>query len=327
MAVTICHASIDENNSAKNGVAGDQTGKEVCTRSWYSKPWSIMLRYADSAIAKKAAAIAVKLANSNLVGYDQNQRNTLYAELKKNNFDVDAYIKSGVKTETDCSAFVYACYCCVIASLRADGNAPTTSTMKTKFIQNGFSAYGDTAYTTSSTKLQVGDVLVKPGSHTVMVSAISSTSTTTTQSTTSNENYYAAYTGNSSSLVDALKAVGVSDTSLTNRKKIAVANGINNYSGTAEQNGQLLTLLKAGKLIMAGTAATAATTSVSNYYPKYTGSSSSIVEGLKAVGVTDTSLTHRKAIATANGISGYTGTAAQNTLMLNLLKQGTLIQA
>ena len=44
MAVTICHASIDEHGSAKNGAAGDQTKKEVCTRSWYSKPWGIMLR-------------------------------------------------------------------------------------------------------------------------------------------------------------------------------------------------------------------------------------------------------------------------------------------
>lgn len=60
--------------------------------------------------------------------------------------------------------------------------------------------------------------------------------------------YYKKYNGDSNSLVDALKAIGVSST-LTNRKKIAKANGISDYSGTAEENTKLLTLLKSGKLI------------------------------------------------------------------------------
>ena len=56
MAVTICHASIDEHGSAKNGAAGDQTKREVCSRPWYSKPWGIMLRYKDKDIANKFKA-------------------------------------------------------------------------------------------------------------------------------------------------------------------------------------------------------------------------------------------------------------------------------
>ena len=59
--------------------------------------------------------------------------------------------------------------------------------------------------------------------------------------------YYKKYTGSSVSLVDALKAIGA-DSSMSNRKKIAKANGISNYSGTASQNTQLLNLLKQGKL-------------------------------------------------------------------------------
>lgn len=59
--------------------------------------------------------------------------------------------------------------------------------------------------------------------------------------------YYKKYTGSSVSLVDALKVVGV-DSSLSNRKKIAKANGISNYSGTSSQNIKLLNLLKQGKL-------------------------------------------------------------------------------
>lgn len=60
--------------------------------------------------------------------------------------------------------------------------------------------------------------------------------------------YFKAYTGKSVSLVDALKAQKV-DSSFTNRKKIAAANGVKNYIGTPKQNTQLLNLLKAGKCI------------------------------------------------------------------------------
>ena len=50
------------------------------------------------------------------------------------------------------------------------------------------------------------------------------------------------------SLVNALNAVGA-DSSYDYRKRIAVKNGISNYSGTADQNTKLLSLLKEGKLI------------------------------------------------------------------------------
>lgn len=64
------------------------------------------------------------------------------------------------------------------------------------------------------------------------------------------QSYYKKYTGKSTSLVDALGSIGV-NASFTNRKKIAKANGITNYSGTASQNTKLLELLKSGKLIKA----------------------------------------------------------------------------
>lgn len=51
-------------------------------------------------------------------------------------------------------------------------------------------------------------------------------------------------------LIDSLNKIGV-DSSYANRKKIAVANGITNYSGTAAQNMEMLELLQFGKLIRA----------------------------------------------------------------------------
>lgn len=61
------------------------------------------------------------------------------------------------------------------------------------------------------------------------------------------------------------------------------------------------------------------------YYAKYTGKSGSIVDALRAIGA-DSSFNNRRAIAKANGIKGYIGTASQNIKMLNLLKQGKLIK-
>lgn len=41
----IVHASINENGGTTGGTPGDQTGKEICTRSYYNKPWNCILRY------------------------------------------------------------------------------------------------------------------------------------------------------------------------------------------------------------------------------------------------------------------------------------------
>lgn len=63
----------------------------------------------------------------------------------------------------------------------------------------------------------------------------------------SSAKYYkkANYGGNS--IVDALKKIGA-NSSYSNRAKIAKANGIKNYRGTASQNLKMLSLLKKGKL-------------------------------------------------------------------------------
>lgn len=66
--------------------------------------------------------------------------------------------------------------------------------------------------------------------------------------TTNSTSYYPKYSGNSNSIVDAMKSLKI-DSSFNNREKIAQKNNINNYRGTSEQNIRMLNLLKAGKLI------------------------------------------------------------------------------
>ena len=117
------------------------------------------------------------------------------------------------------------------------------------------------------------------------------------------------------SLVGALDAIGV-DSSFDNREKIAKANGIIDYTGTATQNDSLFSLLMSGQLRRPGSAAT-------SYYPvpNYTGTS--LVGALNAIGV-DSSFDNREKIAKANGIIDYAGTADQNNKLFNLLMSGQL---
>lgn len=68
------------------------------------------------------------------------------------------------------------------------------------------------------------------------------------------------------------------------------------------------------------------------YYPKTSYTGVSLVDGMKSVGVYNVNgqrvdnWQSRSGIAQANGISNYTGTAAQNTQLLNLLKTGKLVK-
>lgn len=142
--------------------------------------------------------------------------------------------------------------------------------------------------------------------------------------TTNNSGFlYANYNG--SSIVDALKSIGV-DSSFTNRKKLAALNGISSYRGTPVQNTQLLNLLKQGVLktnSSSNTNTTPAPITSPTTYLKANYNGSSIVDGLKSIGV-DSSFTNRKKLATKNGIKNYLGTPSQNTMLLILLKQGKL---
>lgn len=163
----IGHASIDENGKAKNGAAGDQTGKEVCIREWYSKPWDFVLRCKDSNKAELMAQACEKGCNNNHIGYDQNQRNTLRTQAIANNYDLS---KIAVNCECDCSSFMTVCAECAGIKVPYNGtNAPTTSTMKNAFTSTGmFDVLTDPKYITSDKNLKRGDILVKSGSHTVM---------------------------------------------------------------------------------------------------------------------------------------------------------------
>lgn len=75
--------------------------------------------------------------------------------------------------------------------------------------------------------------------------------------------YYKKYVGTSKKITVVLKAIGVSDTSKANIKKIANRNSIKNYKGTKAQDIKIINLAKKGKLIKKTESAT-----VDNILPK-----------------------------------------------------------
>lgn len=166
----IGHASISENsNNGRDGraKAGDQTGKEVCIRNFYSKPWKSLLRCKDKNKAEIMAKACESICNNPNVGYDQSQRLTLHDELVKIGFD---YSKLTTPCECDCSSFMTVCAeCAGIKIPYQSGNAPVTANMVKWFESTGeFEVI--TSGINKEDNLLRGDILVgAPNTHTVMV--------------------------------------------------------------------------------------------------------------------------------------------------------------
>lgn len=160
--VKIGHASIDERSKASGGVAGDQTGKEVCIRTWYSCPWNVMLICTDTTIANKAAEYMKAICEDNDFGYDQGQRTTGYLAI----VEAGGKVKAATPGEFDCSSLVASCY--KLAGLNVNVNCTTRNLRKALLNTGKFVAYTDSAHLDSDAYAQVGAVYLKEGRHVVM---------------------------------------------------------------------------------------------------------------------------------------------------------------
>lgn len=165
MAIKIGHSSKDETGRFSGGVAGDQTGKEVCTRSWYNGDWDFVARPKDKAKAEKMAAACEDGCKNPFIGYDQGQRNDLRTEAKKVGYNLSMV---ATPCESDCSSFMGVCVEAAGIQL-PEGNGPTTRTLRRVLEDTGeFEILTDSKYLTGDAYLRRGDILCKEGSHTVM---------------------------------------------------------------------------------------------------------------------------------------------------------------
>lgn len=127
------HAIIGSARSSENGTitgkAGNQTGTELSTQNWYAhtKGWTV-LRPKDNTKAESIARCMDAACGNKHIGYDQYQRNTLYAEAQKYDFDVSRVEKD---VECDCSSLVRVC-CARAGILVSDFNTATEANVLMK---------------------------------------------------------------------------------------------------------------------------------------------------------------------------------------------------
>lgn len=165
----IGHACKNENGTYKDGQAGDQTKVEVYIRTWYNRPWNVILRAKDNFVREKIAKAMEMACKNEQLGYSQLTRNSLWNNVKTAKFDPS---KTTKEVNTDCSALV--CVCCAYAGvpiqyLQIGNNSLTTSTLRKYLLQSGmFEAITDKEYLINDKKLLRGDILLYEGHHTAV---------------------------------------------------------------------------------------------------------------------------------------------------------------
>ena len=163
----ISNSGGDERGKISGGKSGDQTGKEWQLRSWYNRPWSVVLRYPNAAVREKIAEYGIQAALNNKIGYDQSQRKTYWEQLEKVN-----YIPENIKTacEADCTAGVTANtkavgYVLNIPELKNLSTSIYSGNMRSAFTKAGFKALTASKYLKGYQYLLPGDILLKEGKH------------------------------------------------------------------------------------------------------------------------------------------------------------------
>lgn len=180
--VKISNSGSDENGNYKNGKAGDQTGKEWRIRDWYNYPWNCVLRHPLAEVRACLATLAVKAAENDNIGYDQNQRDSYGNELANAGYDPSKITKP---VESDCSKGVIdntkaAGYILGIQELQRL-TATYTGNMRAAYKAAGFYVLTESKYLKSSDYLLAGDILLNDAHHTctVITNGASSSGTVT----------------------------------------------------------------------------------------------------------------------------------------------------
>lgn len=184
-------ARIDENGNVTGGTAGDQTGNEVCVHTLASSgSWTSILRPPKNAetIIKQAYAAAA----NDKIGYDQNERTTLYTQAVKVAYELS---KITTACECDCSSLV--------AVLALAAGFSVNKDMYTGNEVSALTGVGFTKIAYSESALVAGDILWRSG-HTAVYVGTSNTYTASGSTSSSG----------SSSLSTTLQSAKSKDTSL-----------------------------------------------------------------------------------------------------------------
>lgn len=166
--IKVAQAGLNEWGGTHGGAAGNQTRTEgnldgeLNVREWYNKPWTYCIRPKDSKKAAIIAQTAYDCVKNAKVGYDQNERQSLYWQMKANNWDGS---KVGY-CETDCSSLW--AVCANAAGIPIDPVCWTGILADLAKNSGEFDILTDPKYLTSTKYLKKGDALLKPNSHVVI---------------------------------------------------------------------------------------------------------------------------------------------------------------
>lgn len=162
----IAQASIGGNGQVYDPNPGNQTGKELNIKPWYSRPWNCVLRHPDFTKAQKIAILQRDACKNPNIGYDWNRRTTYYTQLSKVNWNPSAIT---TRCDTDCSALtcanINACGHLTNDTRLASLGQLSTHSMRSALQQIGFNLLTDSRYLTSDQYLLPGDVLLNDGAH------------------------------------------------------------------------------------------------------------------------------------------------------------------
>jgi len=199
----ISNSGSDEYGGYHGGKAGDQTGNEWRIRSWYNRPWDLVIRHPDATVREYIATLSEEAANNDKIGYDQYERTTFWTQLTKVGYRPKNIT---VACESDCSAGVLAIckatgYLLNNSKLKNIDYNGYTGSMRSQLSAAGFQILTDSKYRTSEDYLLRGDILLNEVHHTCINitngsksgGSSSSINPTNSDSTTSNKMQTAKY--------------------------------------------------------------------------------------------------------------------------------------
>ena len=162
-SVLIGHVSIDTKGQSTGGIAGDQTGKDLCIRSWYNKPWIKVFRPITNIVAESLASAMEAACKNDHISYSSSNKTSLFNEAKKVNFDLN-------KITNDCTSDNVAliAVCANAAGLPVSANMTIGTEEKLLTRTAAFIILTGKEYLNSSQYLKRGDILLANG-HTAIV--------------------------------------------------------------------------------------------------------------------------------------------------------------
>lgn len=164
MSILCGWASQSEHGSV-TGTAGDQTGREVKTGSWYDFGQTAVYRWKNRSYANTYASIIKYWCNCDYVGYDQSQRTTLGEWCKKHGWSY----KVNTPVETDCSRMVADGINCTLGKeVFSIGSTFYTGNLGDRLMATGlFTKLTGPKYCDGDSYLMVGDIINNPARHVI----------------------------------------------------------------------------------------------------------------------------------------------------------------